>query len=78
MYFVFVLNIILSLIDRGTILDKYRLALEENFNDLLMKNKKVTLSNLIGCGLLGVNNNSVDYLSIEEIIYLKLVVNLNK
>ncbi|WP_122034302.1 hypothetical protein [Aliivibrio sp. EL58] len=59
-------------------MDKYRLALEETFNDLLMKNKKVTLSQLIGCGLLGVDNNSVDYLSIEEIIYLKLVVNLNR
>ncbi|MGR6834868.1 hypothetical protein [Aliivibrio wodanis] len=59
-------------------MDKYKLALEATFNDLLINSKKVTLSNLIGCGLLGVDNNSVDYLSIEEIIYLKLVVNLNR
>lgn len=78
MYSWFLLNIILSIIDRGIILDKYKLALEATFNDLLINSKKVTLSNLIGCGLLGVDNNSVDYLSIEEIIYLKLVVNLNR
>ncbi|OCH24113.1 hypothetical protein [Aliivibrio sp. 1S128] len=59
-------------------MDKYRLALEETFNDLLMNNKKVTLSHLIGGDLLGVDNNSIDYLSIEEIIYLKLVIHLNK
>lgn len=78
MYSWFLLNIILSIIDRGIILDKYKLALEATFNDLLINSKKVTLSNLIGCGLLGVDNNSVDYLSIEDIIYLKLVVNLNR
>jgi len=59
-------------------LSKYKVTLEAAFKDQLIKNNnKVTLSNLIGCGLLGVDNNSVDYLSIEEIIYLKLVVNLN-
>ncbi|WP_300173890.1 hypothetical protein [uncultured Aliivibrio sp.] len=59
-------------------MDKHKLAIEEMFKELLINSKKVTLSNLIGCGLLGVNNNSIAYLSIEEIIYLKLVVNLNK
>ncbi|MDD9154862.1 hypothetical protein PVK64_01480 [Aliivibrio sp. S4TY2] len=58
-------------------MDKYKVTLEAAFKDQLIKNNKVTLSHLIGCGLLGVDNNSVDYLSIEEIIYLKLVVNLN-
>lgn len=78
MYFIFVLNIIHLIIERGIILDKYKQALEVTFNDLLIKNKKVTSNKLLSGGLLGVDNNSIDYLSIEEIIYLKLVINLNR
>lgn len=78
MYFIFVLNIIHLIIERGIILDKYKQALEVMFNDLLIKNKKVTSNKLLSGGLLGVDNNSIDYLSIEEIIYLKLVINLNR
>ncbi len=52
--------------------------LEAAFNETLTKNKGAQISSLICCGLLGMNNSSIDYLSIEEIIYLKLVVNLNK
>jgi hypothetical protein len=52
--------------------------LEAAFNETLIKSKGAQISSLICCGLLGTNNSSIDYLSIEEIIYLKLVVNLNK
>lgn len=78
MYFIFILNIIHLIIERGIILDKYKQTLEITFNDLLIKNKKVTSNKLLSGGLLGVDNNSIDYLSIEEIIYLKLVINLNR
>lgn len=59
-------------------MDKQKLMLEATFNEMLIKNKGAQISSLICCGLLGMNNSSIDYLSIEEIIYLKLVVNLNR
>lgn len=63
---------------RVDVLDKQKLILEAAFSEMLTKNKGINISSLLRCGSLGMNNNSIDYLSIEEIIYLKLVVNLNK
>ncbi|MDD9196237.1 hypothetical protein PVK62_10375 [Aliivibrio sp. S3MY1] len=60
------------------VLDKQKLILEAAFSEMLTKNKGMKISSLLSCGSLGMNNNSIDYLSIEEIIYLKLIVNLHK
>ncbi|MBB1313884.1 MULTISPECIES: hypothetical protein [Aliivibrio] len=53
-------------------MNKYKSKLEAAFKQAL----KVNDDTKINHELLGLNNESISYLSLEEIIYLKLVVSL--
>ena len=59
-------------IEMENVVNKYKSKLEAAFKQAL----KVNDDTKINHELLGLNNESISYLSLEEIIYLKLVVSL--